>query len=326
VIAEQARAIEELSAANARLAERVAQLERMASRNSGNSSMPPSSDELPGKTKPALKPVKGSGRARGKQQGAPGSWLAWVGSPDEWVAHRPGGHCGCGADLAGAVDGGIERSHQEHDLPEIGLRVRQHDVYRVRCRCGREHLGTLPAGVSPAPVSYGASLKSLVVYLLVYQHVPIERCGELISDLAGGAGPSSGFVHGMLTRCASAVRPVVTRIKELITRAPVVGFDETTLRAGVAGHKRDVLSASTAEFSLYHLGAGIWPRSPRSGSCRSLPGPPCTTATRTTTTSRGPSWPATKPVALTYCGTSPTPRSPIPARTGPNKPHAPCVA
>ena len=254
MIAEQARAIEELSAANARLVERVAQLERMASRNSGNSSMPPSSDELPGKTKPALKPVKGSGRARGKQQGAPGSWLAWVGSPDEWVAHRPGGHCGCGADLAGAVDVGIERSHQEHDLPEIRLRVRQHDVYRVRCRCGREHLGTLPAGVSPAPVSYGASLKSLVVYLLVYQHVPIERCVELISDLAGGAGPSSGFVHGMLTRCASAVRPVVTRIKELITRAPVVGFDETTLRAGVAGHKRYVLSASTAEFSLYHLG------------------------------------------------------------------------
>ena len=52
MIAEQARAIEELTAANARLVERVARLERMVSRNSGNSSMPPSSDELPGKTKP----------------------------------------------------------------------------------------------------------------------------------------------------------------------------------------------------------------------------------------------------------------------------------
>jgi transposase len=150
---------------------------------------------------------------------------------------------------------GIERSHQEHDLPEIRVRVRQHDVYRVRCGCGREHLGALPAGVSLAPVSYGAHLKSLVVYLLVYQHVPIERCVELISDLSGGGrGPSAGFVHGMLTRAASAVRPVVTRIKELITRAPVVGFDETTLRAGVAGRKRYVLSASTTEFSVYHLG------------------------------------------------------------------------
>lgn len=109
MIAEQARAIKELTAANARLAERVAQLERMVSRNSGNSSMPPSSDDLPGKTKPAPRPVKGSGRRRGKQKGAPGSWLAWVASPDEWVAHRPGGHCGCGADLASAAEVGIER-------------------------------------------------------------------------------------------------------------------------------------------------------------------------------------------------------------------------
>lgn len=143
---------------------------------------------------------------------------------------------------------------QEHDLPEIRLRVTQHDVYRVRCRCGREHVGALPAGVSPAPVSYGAHLKSLVVYLLAYQHVPIERCVELISDLSGGTGPSAGFVHGMLTRCANAVRPVVIQIKKMITRAPVAGFDETTLRAGAAGQKHDVLSASTEYYTAYHLG------------------------------------------------------------------------
>lgn len=255
MIAAQAKAIEELTASNARLVERVAYLERMVSRNSGNSSMPPSSDDLPGKTRPAPKPGKDSGRARGKQRGAPGSWLAWVASPDEWVAHRPGGRCGCGADLASAADAGIERSVQEHDLPEIRVRVRQHDVYRVRCGCGREHAGSLPRGVSPSPVSYGASLKSLVVYLVVYQHVPIGRCVELISDLSGGTGPSAGFVHGMITRCASAVRPVLTRIKELIIRAPVAGFDETTLRAGAVGRKRYVLSASTREFSLYYLGS-----------------------------------------------------------------------
>ena len=254
MIAEQARAIEELAAANARLVERVAHLERVVSRNSGNSSMPPSSDDLPGKTKPAPRPVKGSARRRGKQKGAPGSWLPWVASPDEWLAHRPRGHCRCGADLASAAEVGIERSVQEHDLPEIRVRVRQHDVYRVRCGCGREHAGSLPSGVSPAPSSYGAHLQSLVVYLLVYQHLPIERCVELIADLAGGRGPSSGFVHGMLTRCATAVRPVVIQIKKLITRAPVAGFDETTLRAGAAGQKHYVLSASTEDYTAYHLG------------------------------------------------------------------------
>ena len=144
MIAEQARAIEELTAANARLVERVARLERVIGRNSGNFSMPPSSDDLPGKTKPAPRPGKDVGRRRGKQKGAPGSYLPWVAVPDEWVAHRPKGSCGCGADLAGAKEVGIERSVQEHDLPEIRLRVRQHDVYRVRCGCGREHVGSLP--------------------------------------------------------------------------------------------------------------------------------------------------------------------------------------
>lgn len=250
VIAAQATAVEELTRANARLAERVAQLERLVGRNSGNSSMPPSSDDLPGKAGPAPRPVKGSGRRRGKQQGAPGSSLPWVASPDEYVAHRPQGDCGCGADLAGAAEVGIERSHQEHDLPEVRVRVCQHDVYRVRCACGREHVASQPAGVSPAPSSYGP----LVVYLLVYQHVPIERCVALISDLTGGTGPSTGFAHGMLARCATAVRPVVTLIKKLVSAAPVVGFDETTLRAGPAGHKRYVLSASTENHTVYHLG------------------------------------------------------------------------
>ena len=254
LIAAQAKAIEELTSANARLVERVAVLERMVGRNSGNSSMPPSSDDLPGRSKPQPRPVKVSGRKRGKQPGAPGSSLSWVAVPDKHVAHRPHGECGCGADLAEATEVGIERSHQIHDLPEIHITVRQHDVYRVRCACGREHVAMLPAGVSTAPSSYGVNLRSLVVYLLVYQHVPVERCVELVGDLTGGTGPSSGFVHGMLARCAAAVRPIVVLIKTLISSASVVGFDETTLRVGPAGRKRYVLSASTADYTVFHLG------------------------------------------------------------------------
>jgi transposase len=254
VITAQAKSIEELTAANARLVERVTALERVVGRNSGNSSMPPSSDDLPGRSKPQPRPVKGSGRKRGKQRGAAGSSLPWVAVPDERVAHRPHGGCGCGADLAEATEVGIERSHQTHDLPEIRITVRQHDVYRVRCACGREHVATLPDGVSSAPSSYGPNLGSLVVYLLVYQHVPVGRCVELIGDLTGSTGPSSGFVHSMLARCAAAVRPTVTLIKTLITLAYVVGFDETTLRVGPAGHKRYVLSASTEDYTALHLG------------------------------------------------------------------------
>lgn len=47
-----AERVAQLEAANAELAERLARLERAVSRNSGNSSMPPSADDLPGRTSP----------------------------------------------------------------------------------------------------------------------------------------------------------------------------------------------------------------------------------------------------------------------------------
>ena len=112
-----------LRESNVALEERVRRLERQSSRNSGNSSMPPSSDDLPGRTKPTPKRAKNLGRKRGKQQGAKGNAMSWVSIPDEWVPHRPQGRCGCGTDLADAHDVGIARSHQVHDLPEVRIKV-----------------------------------------------------------------------------------------------------------------------------------------------------------------------------------------------------------
>ena len=46
----------ELKAQIAGQAEKIARLERLISRNSGNSSMPPSTDDLPGKKPPERRP------------------------------------------------------------------------------------------------------------------------------------------------------------------------------------------------------------------------------------------------------------------------------
>ncbi len=256
-LAEQRQALGALSAENAELARRLAVLERIVSRNSGNSSLPPSSDgALPGRPAPRRHGGGGDGvrRKRGKQPGSAGRWLGWVDTPDETMCHRPAGRCACGADLAAAEDVRVERSHQVHDLPEIHVRVTQHDLWRVRCRCGREHAGALPAEVAAAPSSYGPGLKALAVYLIVYQHVPVERCVQLIADLTG-ARVSAGFVHSCLARAAEVVADVVKLIKTLITAAQVAGFDETTLRCGPAGSKRYVLAAVTERCSLFFLGA-----------------------------------------------------------------------
>ena len=85
-IAVQDKLIAELAAANEDLAARLARLEHLLSRNSTNSSMPPSKDDDPGKPAP-VKPKRrrGSGRTKGKQPGAPGTYLAWTDDPDERV-------------------------------------------------------------------------------------------------------------------------------------------------------------------------------------------------------------------------------------------------
>ena len=94
----------ELRAQYAELAERVARLEQLISRNSGNSSMPPSTDDLPGKKPPPPRLRRSGGRRPGKQPGAPGACLAWRERPDETRDVFAEGTCACGRDLAGARD------------------------------------------------------------------------------------------------------------------------------------------------------------------------------------------------------------------------------
>src|SRR5262249_52764941 len=142
-------------------------------------------------------------RRPGKQPGAPGAHLAWRRSPDERVAVRPGGRCGCGADLAGAAGLGTAASYQQVDIPLVTARVTQYDLHAVRCSCGRAAVPAPPPGAgAPGTVTYGPNLQAWCVYLMVAHAVPVHRCAELVASLAG-AVPSAGFVHGLLSRAAA---------------------------------------------------------------------------------------------------------------------------
>jgi hypothetical protein len=255
LVASQARVIEEQARTVERLTARVAELERRLGRNSGNSSMPPSTDDLPGHTPPADKPRVGKGpkRKQGKQRGAPGANLAWSDIPDQRLDHFPTGSCGCGADLAAATDVGVAASHQEHDIPQVSAVVRQHDRHRVRCGCGAEHVAPVPDGVSGAPVSYGANLQALCVLLLVVHALPVHRCAQLIAAITG-ATPSPGFVHSMLKRAFTALGEVDARIRTLVTLAYAVCCDETPLRVGPKKMRRYLLVACNDLYTYYMLG------------------------------------------------------------------------
>ena len=258
LIREQAGQIEALTALVAELQGKLDAALRAASRNSGNSSMPPSADDLPGRRPPARKERRAAERAEkkrkpGKQPGAPGAAMRWR-KADEVVDHFPQGDCECGADLADAADLGVARSCQQEDIPEPQPSRRyQHDLHKARCACGRVHVAARPAGVPDAPLSVGPRLSAMAVYLSVFQHVPVERAQFLIADLTGGV-VSAGFVHSCLGKAAGLVTDAVRLIRTLIAAAPVAGFDETTLRSGPAGDKKYVHGAFTELYSAFWLG------------------------------------------------------------------------
>ena len=256
-IAGQAERIAVLDAVIADLREQLAAAERAGSRNSGNSSMPPSADDLPGKKPPrkqrrAAERAEAKKRKRGKQPGSPGASMSWE-APDRTEDHYPGGACSCGRDLSEAADLGVARSYQQEEIPAAAAERVQHDLHSAKCACGKTHVAPRPAGVPDSALSTGPRLRALAVYLVVFQHVPVERCRQLIAGVAGAA-VSEGFIHSCLAKAASLAGEVAALIRALITASPVAGFDETTLRSGPAGEKKYVHGAFTGEYSAFWLG------------------------------------------------------------------------
>jgi transposase len=256
-LAAQAEQIAALEAVIADLRGQLEAAQRAGSRNSGNSSMPPSADDLPGRM-PPRRQRRAAGRAennrkRGKQPGSPGASMTWQ-VPDQTEDHYPEGSCSCGRDLAEAQDLGVTRSFQQEEIPAAPAQRVQHDLHEARCACGRTHVAARPPGVPDAVLSVGPRLRALAVYLMVFQHVPVERCRQLIADVTGAA-VSDGFIHSCLAKAASLAAEAVALIRALIAAAPVAGFDETTLRSGPAGDKKYVHGAFTERYSAFWLGA-----------------------------------------------------------------------
>lgn len=231
-----------LETANARIAE----LEARLGKNSRNSSRPPSSDGL---DKPAPKSLrKKSGRRPGGQAGHRGQTLCRVEDPAERERHEPVCCRGCGSDLTGTVEVGLER-RQVFDLPEIGLRVKEHQLVKRRCGCGVVTGGDAPDGVA-APVQYGPRVAAIVLYLYVGQFLSKDRTAQAMAELFG-APMSSGTVAALTERAAGRLGGsggFTKQIQDAIAGAEVAHFDETGMR--VAGRLRWVHSASTGKYVL----------------------------------------------------------------------------
>ncbi|HEX5142504.1 MAG TPA: IS66 family transposase [Mycobacterium sp.] len=226
------------------LTARVAELEALLRKDSRTSSKPPSAD---GPRKPPPRSRREpSGRSPGKQPGDPGFTLRQVTDPDRVIVHRPAACEGCGRSLRRALVSSTE-ARQVFDLPPVVLEVAEHRLQHRRCRCGVITMAAPPDGVG-GPVQYGPRIRAIGGYLVGYQHLPYERACETLSDLLG-VGMSVGTLVAVTARTAAALDGFCDLVRERITAAPVVHFDETGLR--VAGRGAWVHSASTSMLSLF---------------------------------------------------------------------------
>jgi len=185
------------------LSARVAELEARLSKNSHNSSKPPSSDGLSKKPK-SLR--QASGRKSGGQKGHEGSTLERVGVPDVVVQHPLPEVCEqCGATLVVAQAVLADERRQVFDLPRTRYEVTEHRVLEVRCACGKWHRSQFPDSV-PNSVQYGPAIKAAAVYLTQYQLLPMERTTQLLDDLYG-LRLSPGTVHTSIAQAAEVLAP-----------------------------------------------------------------------------------------------------------------------
>src|SRR5271166_2422363 len=164
----------------AQLAQRVQELEARLSKDSHNSSKPPSSDGLARKTK-SLR--RRSGKKPGGQIGHRGETLRLVATPDEVVEHRPAICTGCQTPLWAEAPVVVRERRQVQELPPVRLVVTEHQALHVRCpACQRVTSGAFPAE-APSRAQYGPRLRALAVYLVEQQLVPYGRVRELLDDL-----------------------------------------------------------------------------------------------------------------------------------------------
>lgn len=210
------------------LTEQVKTLQEQVTKNSQNSSLPPSSDRFVRQKKARSLRTK-SGKKPGGQAGHQGHTLQRRAEPTEVIPLAPVTICQhCHADLRSVAVQSIE-ARQVIDVPAPPpLLVTQYEGQWKRCpHCQGSTSAPFPQEVS-APVQYGPRLASLAVSLTTQQLLPRRRTREVLSDLLG-APMSEGTLTTLIKRAAHILLPVEEQIKAALSRAKVIHQDESGL-------------------------------------------------------------------------------------------------
>ena len=217
--------IETLLKMDARILEQE-QIIAKLTRNSSNSSRPPSSDPPWRKKESSQK--NPSKRKQGGQPGHKGKKRELL--PPEMVAkthdlfpeqcaccHRP-------FDQELQIASPNPLRHQVSDLPPITPVTTEYRCHSVLCSCGHRTVADLPKEIAQS--EFGPGVHAVIAYLLAAHRVTRRGITEIMGSIFG-VSISTGAVCNVAKRVSEACIPVVEVIKKHIASATALNIDET---------------------------------------------------------------------------------------------------
>lgn len=230
----------------AKQAEKIKDLENRLSKNSRNSSKPPSGDGL-NKPSPKSRREK-SGKASGGQNGHVGHTLKQVATPDIIETYKVDVCVGCHQSLVDVKAKGYE-ARQEFELPPLKVVVTEHRAEIKDCACGKRNKATFPLSISQ-PVQYGNRAKAMITYYTQTHLLPFARTQEILRDIHG-LPLSQGTIYNTNYRCYVELAPFDAEVKKHIEVSSLAHFDETGMRSEKQLYWLHV--ASTPKLTYYAL-------------------------------------------------------------------------
>lgn len=212
------------------LTQRVSKLEKQISKNSRNSSKPPSTDGIkkPEGKKKTKSLRKKTGKKRGGQKGHKGHHLEKAEKPDHIIPLTVTS-CSCGADHLADIPVSCYDSRQVFELPEPKLEVFEYKSEIKTCpECGQSVKAPFPEGVN-APVQYGPRFRGMLVYMQNQHFLPADRLSKMVADLYG----TSVSVATILNASARSYTNLASFEKSLVSalvNSKILHADESGLR------------------------------------------------------------------------------------------------
>lgn len=219
--------IEQMKVTQAEMAAEILQLKEKLNQNSGNSSLPPSSDGFKQPIKSQLPKVTGK---KGGQVGHLGKTLEMVEAPDR-VSNCEPSECVCG-ETKWVSEGFVAERRQVFDLPAPKLEITEYRRITRRCQCGETVSGKFPEAVVGS-TRYGRRVQAMTALLSVHGGMAFRKIGQLFKDLCGYRLNES-TIQTMLERTAEKMP--YEQIREGVLTSEVVNFDESGVRVKAILH------------------------------------------------------------------------------------------